>query len=161
MTTQPSEEGRAARYGQDSDKPGSVIPLRGGEAPPFIQASHYWLALSTYPCCWKDGRDDRFLRRNEGGNTAWYFNPRGLPTRHVTIAGRALLPHVFTLTYLPKKAGGLAFCGTFRTSRIREAPAVSRRGTLRCPDFPLVVLPKGPPAVEWTWPQGENVWSQR
>lgn len=127
-------------YRQDSDKPGSVISAEAESSTiypgrPLLAGSIYLPVLLL--------RTDGPPAAACGNNTARYFNPRGLPTLRITAEGRALLPHVFTLTSLPKEEGGLAFCGTFRTSRKRKAPAVSRRGALRSPDFPLAVIPAG------------------
>ena len=46
----------------------------------------------------------------------WLFNPQGLPSLNVTIAGCELLPHIFTLTLIAQ--GGIVFCGTICFSEI-------------------------------------------
>ena len=153
-TAQPSEEDQAVRYRQGSDKPGSVISHECESStiypgPELLPGSIYLPVVYL--------RTDGPPAAANDNTTARYFNPRGLPTLHITVKRRALLPHVFTLTSRPKAKGGIAFCGTFRILRIRRTPAVSRRGALRCPDFPLAVFPKEPPAVEWTCLRGENV----
>lgn len=90
----------------------------------------------------EDRRADGRSRVNRDRGNAWYFNPRGLPTARITTNRRALLPHVFTLTLIPQfyGTGRFVFCGTFRIPQNCGTPAVSRRGALRCPDFPLAVL---------------------
>ena len=43
----------------------------------------------------------------------WPFNTRGLPNMLITKPVCELLPHIFTITLLPKQKGYLVFCGTF------------------------------------------------
>lgn len=38
----------------------------------------------------------------------WHFNPQGLPTPRVATGSRALLPHIFTLTALPRRLFSVA-----------------------------------------------------
>ena len=128
---------------QGSDKPGSVSSCpKARNASPFIQARRCRRARSTYPHCpVKDRRSRRLPTRS--GTTL-----RGISTHGVyptTVLPRRLVRSYRTFSPLPfpEEKGGLAFCGTFRSLRIPpRPPAVSRRGALCCPDFPLAVIPK-------------------
>jgi hypothetical protein len=136
-----------------SGKPGSVIP-NGSGAPPFIQADRCQSALSTYPYCWCGGRAAR-IPPEDGRQYCLVFQPTGFtPESHYYETACALTARFHPYPRLGR--GGIAFCGTFRILPVGRTPAVSRRGALRCPDFPLVVT-EVPPAVEWTYLRGENI----
>ena len=62
----------------------------------------------------------------------WHFSMQGLPSCQVTLTGRELLPHVFTLVPTSRGSYFLWHC----LSPTRRGPAVHRYITLRCPDFP-------------------------
>jgi hypothetical protein len=50
----------------------------------------------------------------------WHFSMQGLPAIDVTINGRELLPHVFTL--IRQQVGGQLFSAALSLSLCREAP---------------------------------------
>jgi|GEM_PF-1325683 len=84
---------------------------------------------------------------NNSGYT-WHFSMQGLPSQYVTILGRELLPHVFTVARRSlmkansiRLGSGSYFLWHFLYARLVlprtiAIPAVHRCIALCCPDFP-------------------------
>ena len=133
---------------QSSDKPGSVSSLpEGGGAlhhlsrPAVASGLDLPTRIAPQRIAGADDCPEATILR--GISTHGVYPPTVLPRRAVR-SYRTFSPLPAT-----EITGGIAFCGTFRSLRISpRPPAVSRRGALRCPDFPLAVFPKERQAVK-------------
>ncbi len=124
-----------------------LSPRPKPKVPSFIWAGPHGPALSAYPprasCeCWAGNPLRRYAPR-----FTWHFNTQGLSSPHVAVPGRALLPHVFTLTARDGREA-VIFCDTALYPRDR-VPPVRRCVALRCPDFPPHSAVKRSGATGW------------
>lgn len=85
-------------------------------------------------------RHTRASSRNKEPSTPILpYSEQGFPSRAITNSCRALLPHIFTLTFKRKTPRRFIFCGTFH--RLTPPILVSLYGALFVwsPDFPPVI----------------------
>ena len=113
---------------------------------PFLWATHRCGALATYP---KVGRTEparvrNLIRKNQAADSLpiWSCSVCGLPCPLHYCGGGALLPHLFTLTPIPKdmssKTRAVYFLWHFPSNGLEPAlPDVIRHTALWSSDFPL------------------------
>ena len=105
----------------------------------FLWATHCCGALATYPKVLRTepARAEILIRENQvsGSLPIWSCSVCGLPCPLHYCGGGALLPHLFTLTPIPKnifrKSGRYILCGTFRRTGLNPASR-TLSGTLLC-----------------------------
>jgi hypothetical protein len=114
--------------GSRTCKPNSVCrKVPAGRS--FLWATHRCEALATYPEVW---RTEPARIPTEAGNSPpiWSCSVWGLPCPLHCCRGGALLPHLFTLTWM-SPSGRYVFCGTFRRPGLNPASR-TLSGTLLC-----------------------------